>query len=365
MRIRLPSVRFIALQLIVALCAWMYATHAHGAVTIFEGSRTFVIRQGTTALQSIPLQACTEEEIRTAACDPVIKTITAAEALLRARISVPLNTPTRTFQVRTGSGIPIVSPTSLADCRSIPVARLKQEGETRTSGGNVLSCQVTVRYSTQAGAPFLLVTLNYIASFNTGTVTPPAQLPAPTGLTISVLSTTRLRYRWNVVPDALAYAWEFCRGAGCTNFAPHAYMPCTDQLSVDHELALNATARVRVRASRSRDCSTGLGAWSDPVQGTTVISSDPTAPTACNGLVCRLTWEHTGPTADYFRFWWSRSGTNVGAEISNSVRVDNAGGMVREVVVTMPSGGTWYFGGVAYIGTNASSLSKLVTRTVQ
>lgn len=354
---RIRAVRLIAILVVL----WVCLHDAHAAVTINEASKTFVIRQGAQQLSSVGLVPCPADQ---PGCNRDALTIAAGEAELRARVVSPLPTPTRTYQVRTGSGISITSARTLEECRQIPRDRLALEGQTKVSGGNVLTCQMQVRYSSSTMQPFLLVTFNFVATFKPGTTTPPppVDLPAPTGLAVTVTSERSVRWQWNVVPDALAYLWEFCRGSGCTNFATPV---CTDQLSVNHTLALNATARFRVRASRSATCTTGLGAWSVPIQGTTVIQPDPEGPpTACNGLVCRITWQYLGtPQPDEFRFWWARTEATVGVDAINSVLVTD--GTARTMVVTLPSGGVWHFGGKSYMGGTASNLSNIIVRTVQ
>ena len=361
MRIPDKCQRFLPLLFLLCAIAALWSAATQAAVTINEGSRTFVIRQGTQQISVVGLVACPAGQEN---CDRVLLTIGAGESELRARVTNPLPTPTRTFSVRTGSGIGIVSPRTLEECRQIPRDRLTEEGKTRTSGGNVLSCQMTVRYSSLTTQPHLLVTLNYIANFKPGTTPPvePATLPAPTGARVTVLSDRVLRWQWNVVPDAVGYVWEFCRGAGCTNFATPV---CTEQLSADHTLALNATARFRVRAARSRDCSTGLGTWSDPIQGTTIVQPGPNdPPNACNGLVCQITWLYPyTPNPESFRIWWARSAATIGVDSINSVAINNP--LARSVVVTMPSGGVWYFGGKAFTAGQPSELSNVIVRTVQ
>lgn len=188
---------------------------------------------------------------------------------------------------------------------------------------------------------------------------PPLELAAPTGLTATAISTSVIRLRWNVVPDALAYSIRRCIG-GCDPMSRTALI-CVPELTKDHvTLPANTTVSYQVQASRRGDCSGELSAPSVPIVSATTLSA-PTIPTACSSLVCNVTWLlPSGPTPEGYRIYYSR--TN-GTWASAPVQVNDA--TATSVQITMPGTGTWYFVARSFIGANESDLSNVLVRDVR
>jgi hypothetical protein len=188
---------------------------------------------------------------------------------------------------------------------------------------------------------------------------PPTQLPAPTGVVATVVSTSEIRVRWNVVPDAVAYSLRRCIGATCDPMSVPR-LTCTQQLEQAH-VTLNpgVTVRYQVEASRAADCSGQLGLPSSPVVSATTLTVTPTPVTrACTSRVCDVSWTPDGP-ADGFRVFYSRTdGTWAIAPVQ-------VAGSVTRTNVTMPETGIWYFAVKAFIGGTESPLSNVIVRDVQ
>ena len=109
--------------------------------------------------------------------------------------------------------------------------------------------------------------------------TPPT---APTGLTATATSTTRIDLGWTASTDNVGvtgYRVERCQGAGCTNFA-QVGTPTATAYS-DTGLSPSTTYRYRVRAV---DAAGNLSAYSAIATATTPAVPDTTPPSAPTGL---------------------------------------------------------------------------------
>ena len=109
--------------------------------------------------------------------------------------------------------------------------------------------------------------------------TPPS---APTGLSATAASSTRVDLNWSASTDNVGvtgYRVERCQGTGCTDFAEVA-TPAATAFN-DTGLAPSTTYRYRVRAT---DQAGNLGSYSPIAAATTPASSDTTPPSAPTGL---------------------------------------------------------------------------------
>lgn len=192
---------------------------------------------------------------------------------------------------------------------------------------------------------------------------PPTQLPAPTGVTATAISTSEIRVRWNVVPDAVAYSVRRCINATCDPMAFTA-LRCTQLLEQAHvTLPAGITVRYQIQAARTADCSGELSLPSSPIVSATTFTADtpsePTIARACSSRVCDVSWMPIGP-ADGFRIFYSRTnGTWANAPVQVTP------GTVTQADVTMPDVGVWYFAVKSFIGGTESPLSNVIVRDVQ
>lgn len=150
------------MKTLIAALLLMVAAVAHGDATVKPGGISYVVRRGPAAVSSWTDHALCEAEAR--------------------RMTPNATAPIRSFQVKSGSGAVLATETSLAACQSVPGARITAEGRTRTTGGTVLSCSASTKYSTAFQPPTCLATFNTIGSFKPGTVVPlpdPVCDPAP------------------------------------------------------------------------------------------------------------------------------------------------------------------------------------------
>jgi glucose/arabinose dehydrogenase/fibronectin type 3 domain-containing protein len=120
---------------------------------------------------------------------------------------------------------------------------------------------------------------------------------APTGLTATAISTTRIDLGWTASTDNVGvtgYRVERCQGSGCTSWAQVA-TPTTTSYS-DTGLTQNTTYRYRVRAV---DAAGNLSAYSSIVSRATLApdTTAPTAPTALAATVVSTTRIDLGWTA--------------------------------------------------------------------
>lgn len=125
--------------------------------------------------------------------------------------------------------------------------------------------------------------------------TPDTQAPtAPSGLSATPASTSRINLAWSAATDDVAvtgYRVERCQGTGCTNFAQ--ITTTTTQLTYANTGLTTGTAySYRVRAV---DAAGNLSAYSAIASATTLDTQAPTAPTApsataLSGTSVRVTW---------------------------------------------------------------------------
>ena len=130
--------------------------------------------------------------------------------------------------------------------------------------------------------------------------TPPT---APTGLSATAVSTSRIDLNWAASTDNVGvtgYRVERCQGTSCTNFAQVA-TPTATGFSTTGLLA-NTNYRFRVRAV---DAAGNLSAYSDIVTRRT-LANDTTRPTAPTGLAA------TAVSAARINLTWTASTDNVG-----------------------------------------------------
>ncbi len=130
--------------------------------------------------------------------------------------------------------------------------------------------------------------------------TPPS---APTGLSATALSTTRIDLNWTASTDNVGvtgYRVERCQGNNCTNFAQVGTPTATNYSSTG--LQANTNYRFRVRAV---DAGGNLSPYSAIVSSRT-LAADTTRPTAPTGL----TGTAAGPTQ--INLGWTASTDNVG-----------------------------------------------------
>ena len=131
--------------------------------------------------------------------------------------------------------------------------------------------------------------------------TPPS---APTGLTATAISATRIDLGWTASTDNVGvtgYRVERCAGAACTNFAQVGTPTATSFSNTG--LAASTTYRYRVRAV---DAAGNLGAYSAIASATTPAAPDTTAPSTPTGLTA------TAISTTQIDLSWTASTDNVG-----------------------------------------------------
>jgi fibronectin type 3 domain-containing protein len=139
---------------------------------------------------------------------------------------------------------------------------------------------------------------------------------APTGVTPTVVSTSRIDLNWSASSDNVGvtgYRVERCQGAACTNFA-QVGTPTATTFS-NTSLATNTTYRFRVRAA---DAAGNLSAYSAIVSATT-LGGDTTAPSAPTGLGA------TAQSPTQVNLAWTASTDNVGVTGYRVERCQGAG----------------------------------------
>jgi hypothetical protein len=147
---------------------------------------------------------------------------------------------------------------------------------------------------TVAPAPTCEIAGAWLPTTPSVTDCPPTQLPAPTGVEATAVSTSEIRIRWNVVPDAVAYSLRRCIGATCDPLSRTPLM-CSQNLEERH-VTLNpgVTVRYQVEAARTADCSGELSLPSSPVVSATTLTSTPPDPQPEPVGTASLSW--TPPT---------------------------------------------------------------------
>jgi fibronectin type 3 domain-containing protein len=139
---------------------------------------------------------------------------------------------------------------------------------------------------------------------------------APTGLTATALSTSRIDLSWTASTDNVGvtgYRVERCQGANCTSWAQVGTPTTTDFSNTG--LATNTTYRFRVRAV---DAAGNLSAYSAIVSRAT-LAGDTTAPTAPTGLAA------TPVSPTQVDLAWTASTDNVGVTGYRVERCQGAG----------------------------------------
>ena len=131
--------------------------------------------------------------------------------------------------------------------------------------------------------------------------TPPS---APTGLSATAISSSRIDLGWTASTDNVGvagYRVERCQGTGCTNFAQVA--PPTATTYSDTGLSPSTTYRYQVRAV---DAAGNLSPYSVIATATTPAATDTTPPSAPTGLSA------TAVSASRIDLNWTASTDNVG-----------------------------------------------------
>ena len=131
--------------------------------------------------------------------------------------------------------------------------------------------------------------------------TPPS---APTGLSATAISSSRIDLGWTASTDNVGvagYRVERCQGAGCTNFAQVA--PPTGTTYSDTGLSPSTTYRYQVRAV---DAAGNLSPYSVIATATTPAATDTTPPSAPTGLAA------TAVSASRIDLNWTAATDNVG-----------------------------------------------------
>jgi glucose/arabinose dehydrogenase/fibronectin type 3 domain-containing protein len=180
-----------------------------------------------------------------------------------------------------------------------------------------LAASTTYRYQVRAvdaagnlGPYSAVATVTTPAAADT---TPPS---APTALSATALSTSRIDLGWTASSDNVSvagYRVERCQGTSCTNFA-QVGTPTAATYSNTGLLA-NTNYRFRVRAI---DAAGNLSPYSAIVSGRT-LAPDTTRPTAPTGLAATP----TGPTQ--INLGWTASSDNVGVTGYQVERCQGAG----------------------------------------
>lgn len=264
-------------------------------------------------------------------------------------------------------------------------------GETRTSGGNVVSCRAIDNFifsyipanepppvcGPVNGSPHDRACPNGHGTYSTtGTMGPPPAcevtwstpkatdclqpeppvLPAPANLRTSAVSPTQLRIQWDRVTEAQSYELLSCRGATCTNLTR---LSCLATNAYLHTLPTNATARYKVRASRATDCS-NLGAVSENYVNGTTVSTTPTGAAALSWTP--PTQNTDGTTLNNLAGYRIQYGRTCSTR-DQVVQVPNAGATSH--TVNGLASGEWCFAVRAYTSNGSESAeSKTATKTV-
>jgi chitodextrinase len=185
-------------------------------------------------------------------------------------------------------------------CQGAGCTNFTQVGTpTATSFSDIgLAASTTYRYQVRAvDAAGNLSTYSSIATATTpaaGDTTAPS---APTGLTATAISTTRIDLSWTASTDNVGvtgYRVERCQGSGCTTWAQVGTPTATTFSNTG--LVANTTYRFRVRAV---DAAGNLGAYSSIVNRATLApdTTAPTAPTALTATAISTTRIDLGWTA--------------------------------------------------------------------
>jgi fibronectin type 3 domain-containing protein len=176
-----------------------------------------------------------------------------------------------------------------ADCSSFA-----QVGAPATTTFNDTSLLASTSYSYRLRATDAAGNISPYSTTATAVTLPDTQPPtAPSGLVLSVASSSQIKLAWTAATDDFAvtgYIVERCAGVGCTAFAPIG-TPTTTSFG-DTGLAPAVTYSYRVRAT---DAAGNLGPYSPVASGTTPDTQPPTAPgtpitTVVSDIQISVTW---------------------------------------------------------------------------
>lgn len=196
---------------------------------------------------------------------------------------------------------------------------------------------------------------------------PPTQLPAPTGVEATAVSTSEIRVRWNVVPDAVAYSLRRCIGATCDPLSRTPLL-CTQTLEARH-VTLNpgVTVRYQVEAARASDCSGELSAPSSPLVSATTLTSTPPDPQPEPVGTASVSWtpptqNTNGTSLTNLAGYRIHYGLNA-EELVQTVQLANPGSSSYTISSLTP--GTYYFAVRAYTSGGTESVnSNIVSKVV-
>lgn len=226
-----------------------------------------------------------------------------------------------------------------------------------------------VRTWTIAPAPTCEIAGAWLPLTPSATDCPPTQLAAPTGVEATAISTSEIRIKWGVVPDAVAYSVRRCINATCDPMA-FPRLACTQRLDQAH-VTLNPgiTVRYQVQAARTADCSGELSAPSSPAVSATTLTSTPLPPDPEPEPTdpAQLLWtpptrNTDGSSLTNLAGYRISYGTTPEA-LSQTVQLANPGVTVYTISGLAP--GTYYFAVRAYTSTGTESVnSNIVSKVV-
>lgn len=187
----------------------------------------------------------------------------------------------------------------------------------------------------------------------------PAALKPPTSVAAApVPGALAIRVSWVAAADAQATLIEFCRGSTCTNFASPV---CRTSGPYDHALPAGATARYRLRSSRSPTCSADLSPAAGIVNATVPVITVPRTGTAL------ISWTPVPRNTDGSALT-NLAGYRIvyGTTAEALTRVTQVSSQLTSYTVeSLPSGETWYFALKAYNSDGVESdLSRVVSKVI-
>ena len=169
------------LTILVTMALAFGALDVPAAVKTEAVNCTHAVRQGTRQLSLVggceklpgeplgPLTGAAENTgggARAAACEAQARELTTNPGSIR-----------QSFTIKTGSGAVIGTRSSRLECEKATLERLRADGATRVTGGNVNTCQVVTSYSTATGTATCVSTTSYIVSYMANASCP--AMPSP------------------------------------------------------------------------------------------------------------------------------------------------------------------------------------------
>ena len=155
-------------------------------------------------------------------------------------------------------------------CQGAGCSSFVQVGVASTLGFGDSALSGSTAYSYRVRARDALGTLGPYSNVSSATTAAPL-ITAPTGVSASAASTSRVSLKWQAATDSggavTQYRIERCQGAGCTNYTQVA--TSAGLAFTDAALAAASTYRYRIRAA---DAAGNVGPYSVVVQATTVSS---------------------------------------------------------------------------------------------